>query len=175
MTAFVERIERLLLRLGIISGFATLVIIVIVVVDVAGRAVFNEPLHMGVELSELLLVSLVFLGLSAAQQRRQNFAIELLTRNFPASVQHAFELVGYLVCLGVVVLLAWPSTNQAISSFNRNEMGFGIVPFPIWPARIVLAVGLWLLALQFLCDIYRLATGHARAPVDGLHGPEMAE
>ena len=54
-------------------------------------------------------------------------------------------------------------------------MGFGIVAFPIWPARIVLAVGLWLLALQFLCDIYRLATGQTRAPAQGSQGPEIAE
>lgn len=175
MTALVERIERLLVRLGIISGFATLVIIMIVVIDVAGRAIFNNPLHMGVELSELLLVSLVFLGLAAAQHQRQNFAIEVFTRNLPVRVQNAFELVGYVVCLGIVILLAWPSTNQAISSFNRNEMGFGIVAFPIWPARIVLAVGLWLLALQFLCDIYRLATGHAKPSTHSTHAPEMAE
>lgn len=159
MTTLVGSIERLLIRLGVISGFATLIIMVIVVIDVAGRAIFNAPLHSGVEISELLLVALVFLGLGAAQQQRQNFAIELFVRHLPRSVRTAIEVVGYIVCLGIVVLLAWPSTNQAISSFNRNEMGFGIVPFPIWPARIVLALGLWLLALQFLCDIYRLMTG----------------
>lgn len=175
MIGLVERIERLLIRLGIVSGFATLMIIVIVVIDVAGRAIFNNPLHSGVESSELLLVCLVFFGLAAAQQQRQNYAIELFTRNLPMRVQSAFEFVGYVVCLAIVILLAWPSTQQAISSFNRNEMGFGIVAFPIWPARIVLAVGLWLLALQFLCDIYRLATGQTRASAQGSQGPEIAE
>ncbi|MGE0768399.1 MAG: TRAP transporter small permease [Hyphomicrobiaceae bacterium] len=162
MTPLVELIERLLLRLGVISGFATLMILIIVVVDVAGRAIFNSPLHSGVEISELLLVTLVFLGLGAAQQQRQNFAIEVFVRHLPRTFQTALELIGYLVCIGIVVLLAWPSTDQAIASFNRNEMGFGIVPFPIWPARFLLAVGLWLLALQFLCDIYRLTTGQSR-------------
>lgn len=171
MTALVEWLERLLLRLGVISGFGTLVIMVIVMIDVIGRAVFNQPLHSGVEISELLLVSLVFFGLSAAQQQRQNFALEIFTRHLPIRVQNAFELGGYVICLGIVILLAWPSTNQAISSFNRNEMGFGIVAFPIYPARIVLAIGLWLLALQFLIDIYRLATGRQRPPP--AHPPEQ--
>lgn len=171
MTALIERIERLLARLAIISGFATLVIMVIVMIDVIGRAAFNEPLHSGVELSELLLVSLVFLGLSAAQQQRQNFAIEIFTRHLPIRVQNGFEIAGYAACLAIVILLAWPSTIQAISSFNRNEMGFGIVAFPIWPARIVLAIGLWLLAIQFLCDIYRILTGQQRAAPG--HSPEQ--
>jgi len=162
MTALIGRIERMLVWLGVVSGFATLVIMVIVVIDVTGRAAFNAPLHSGVEISELLLVSLVFLGLASAQQKRQNFAIEVLSRHLPPKAQKGLELVGSLACLVIVVLLAWPSAHQAISSFNRNEMGFGIVAFPVWPARILLALGLWLLAVQFAIDILRILTGRAR-------------
>ena len=162
MIALLDRVERLLVRLGVLSGFATLVIMVIVVIDVSGRAIFNSPLHSGVEISELLLVSLVFLGLASAQQKRQNFSIEILSRFLPPKAQIGVELIGYTVCLVIVVILAWTSANQAISSFNRNEMGFGIVAFPVWPSRILLALGLWLLALQFSIDIFRLATGQER-------------
>jgi TRAP-type C4-dicarboxylate transport system permease small subunit len=162
MIALVERLERLLLSLSIISGFATLLIILIVVTDVMGRFLFNLPFHSGVELSELLLVILVFLGLAAAQQQRQNYAIEILTQHFPHRLQQAFELAGYVGCLLIVIVLAWPSSKQAIASFERGESGFGIVPFPLWPARIILAFGLWVLGAQFLCDIYRHIVGLPR-------------
>ena len=162
MKALVERIERLLLSLSIFCGFATLLIILIVVTDVAGRFLLNLPFHSGVELSELLLVVLVFLGLAAAQQQRQNYAIDILTQNFPRWLQGLFELVGYVACLLIVVVLAWPSSKQALASFERGEAGFGIVPFPLWPARIVLAIGLWLLAVQFVFDIYRHIAGTPR-------------
>lgn len=162
MIALIERVERVLLSLSIITGFATLLIILIVVIDVTGRFLFNAPFHSGVEVSELLLVILVFLGLAAAQQQRQNYAIELLTQHFPPWLQQAFELIGYVACLLIVVFLAWPSTRQAVASFERGESGFGIVPFPLWPGRILLAIGLWLLAVQFLCDIYRLTSRKPR-------------
>lgn len=174
MTALVDRLEALVIRLGVLSGFATLLIMIIVCVDVAGRAIFNAPFHSGVELSQLLLVTLVFLGLSAAQQQRQHFAIEIVARHLPAKLQRGLELLGYVICLFIVVLLAWPSTLQAMSSFERGEASFGIVPFPIWPARSVLAIGLWLLALQFVFDIYRLVTGRPRRTDQGVHG-HMAE
>lgn len=154
-----DRIEAMLVRLGVLSGFATLVIMVIVCIDVAGRAVFNAPLHSGTELSELLLVALVFLGLGAAQQQRQNFAVDVVVRHFPERVRRGFDLFSYVVCFGLVLTLAWPSTKQAIASFERGESGFGIVAFPVWPARTILAIGLWLLAVQFASDIYRLLTG----------------
>jgi len=132
---------------------------VIVVIDVAGRAFFNSPLHSGVELSELLLVALVFLGLGSAQQNRQNYAIDVASRHLPPFAQKSLELIGYAFCLGVVLLLAWPSQKQAFASFARGEAGFGIVAFPLWPARFILAFGLWVLAAQFVFDIVRLLLG----------------
>jgi TRAP-type C4-dicarboxylate transport system permease small subunit len=111
-----------------------------------------------VELSELLLVSLVFFGLAAAQQQKQHFSVELLTQHLPERVQRGLELIACLLCLAIIVLIAWPSSKQAIVSYERGEAGFGIVPFPIWPARTILAAGLWLLALQFVIDAIRLLT-----------------
>jgi TRAP-type C4-dicarboxylate transport system permease small subunit len=168
MIALIERVERGLLALSILSGFATLLIIIVVCADVAGRFLFNAPLHGGVEFSELLMVVLVFFGLAAAQQQRQNYSIEVVTRHLPDSMQKVLELLGYLTCLGIVILLAWPSSKQAIMSFERGEAGFGIVPFPLWPARILLAIGLWLLAVQFVCDICRFLVGQPRvlAPME---------
>ena len=162
MIALIERVERGLLSLSILSGFATLLIIIVVCADVAGRFMFNSPLHGGVEFSELLMVVLVFFGLAAAQQQRQNYSIELVTRHLAMWMQKLRELLGYITCLAIVILLAWPSSKQAMMSFERGEAGFGIVPFPLWPARILLAVGLWLLAVQFACHIYRFLVGQPR-------------
>lgn len=167
MLALIDKIEHLLMRLGVLSGIATLLITLCVVVDVTGRAVFNNPIHGATEMSELLLVVMVFVGLAAAQQGRQNYAIDMAARHLPERLQSVLDLLGYVFCLAVVGALAWFSTNQAVSSFQRGEAGFGIFPFPIWPARFVLAFGLWLLALQFACDVYRHVTGQPRAVAAG--------
>ena len=163
MLQLIEAVEWLLLRLGIASGLATLLITIVVVIDVAGRAIFSSPLHSATEISELLLVVLVFLGLAAAQQNRQNYAIDVATRHLPPGVQAALELLGFIFCLAVVVVLAWLSTKQAFNAYERGEAGFGIIPFPIWPARFILAAGLWLLVVQFVCDIIRHIVGRPRA------------
>ncbi len=167
MLQLIESVEWLLLRLGVVSGFATLLITILVVLDVAGRGLFSAPLHSATEVSELLLVVLVFLGLAGAQQSRQNFAIDVFSRQLPEGLQHLLEMLGYAFSLALVALLAWLSTKQAMSSFERGEAGFGIIPFPIWPARSVLALGLWLLALQFTCDILRYFLGARRADATG--------
>lgn len=164
MLPLIQAVEGLLLRLGIASGFATLLITIVVVLDVAGRSLFNAPLDMSTEISELLLVVLVFLGLAAAQQNRQNYAIDIASRHLPQGLQLLVENLGYLFSLALVATLAWLSTKQAYSAFLRGEAGFGIIPFPIWPARFILAIGLWLLSLQFVCDIIRYLIGAPRVP-----------
>ena len=175
MLPLIEAVERFLSRLGIVSGFATLIIMLVVVTDVAGRAMLNLPLHMSTEVSELLMVILVFMGLAAAQGNRQNFAIDIATRYLPANQQALVEMLGYLFSMLLVILLAWPSTKQAISSFDRGETGFGIVAFPVWPARFILALGLWLLAVQFLCDIFRYLLGVPREIAGGESKPGSHE
>ena len=167
MLHFIEGVEWLLLRLGIVSGFATLVVTLVVVADVAGRSLISQPLEMATEISEFLMVVLVFLGLAAAQQNRQNYAIDVAARHLPLRLQLLLEHLGYLFSLVLVAVLAWLSTKQAISAFQRGETGFGIIAFPIWPARFVLALGFWLLALQFVCDLLRYILGAPRVVTAG--------
>ena len=167
MLHLIEAVERFLSRLGILSGFATLTIMLVVVADVAGRALLNAPLHMSTEISELLMVILVFMGFAAAQGNRQNFAIDVATRHLPENIQQLIEMLGYVFSLILVAMLAWFSTEQAYSAFERGEAGFGIIAFPIWPARFILALGLWLLAVQFVCDILRYFIDAPRASTAG--------
>ncbi len=147
--------QRMTLNLGILSGFGTLVIMVLIVVDVAGRTLFNTPIPGSNEFSELLLIAMIFLGLAAAQQRREHFAIELAIQYLPPSAKRWVTLGGWLVSLAVVGLLAWLSARQAWTSMLRNEASYGTIAFPIWPARAVLALGLGLLSLQLVIDIVR--------------------
>lgn len=151
--------ERLTLHLGALSGFATLAIMVAVVLDVAGRFLFNAPIPGANEFSELLLVAMIFLGLAAAQQQRQHFAIEIAIQRLRPSIRRWVELGGWLVSLAIVGLLAWMSGKQAWTAMLRGEASYGVIPFPIWPARVVLAFGLGLLALQIALDILRLLRG----------------
>lgn len=149
--------------LGILSGFITLAVMVVVVLDVGGRSLFNAPIGGANEFSELLLVGMIFLGLAAAQQQRQHFAIEIATLRLPTGAQRWVRLFGWLVSLGIVGLLAWVSGKQAWTSWLRGESSYGTIAFPIWPARMVIAFGLALLALQLAIDSLRILFGREAA------------
>ncbi|WP_340151247.1 TRAP transporter small permease [uncultured Sneathiella sp.] len=151
----IEVFERFLLRLGIASGFLTLFTMFVVVIDVAGRTFLNMPLIGGNEFAVLLLVALVFLGLAAAQQRRHNFAIDLVTRLLPPTALRFVNIVTSLISTILLGLLTWLTAELSWSMMLSGESSYGIIAFPIWPSRILITIGLGCLTLQFLFDFLR--------------------
>lgn len=160
-------IERLTLRLGILSGFATLAMMIVIILDVAGRGLFNAPISGGNELSELLLVALIFLGLAAAQQRRQHYTVDILNHIAGPVGRRVMEVIGLLTSLAVVALLAWLSAKHAWAATLQGESSYGTISFPIWPARILIAFGFALLAIQFVIDLVKLFGWSSGAPDTG--------
>jgi TRAP-type mannitol/chloroaromatic compound transport system permease small subunit len=55
----------------------------------------------------------------------------------------------------VVAILAFGAWKIAYESVVELEMRIGVFRFPIWPFRIVFALGLTLLAVQFLSNSIR--------------------
>ncbi len=141
--------------MGTLGGFGTLAVMIVVIVDVGGRALFDQPLPGGNEFAELLLVALIFLGLAAAQQRRQHYRVEVLTNHLSPGLRRVLSAIGLLASLLVVGLLAWLSLRHAWQATLKGEASYGIISFPIWPARLVVAIGLALLAMQLLIDFCR--------------------
>lgn len=150
-------IDRLLGRLshllGIASSLAVVGITVAIVIDVTGRFVWAEPLDGASEFAVAALVAVIFLGLAPAQRNSANFRVDLLLRLLPNAGQRLLELGWRLVALAVVGLLAWLTSVEAVRSTAMGEASFGTIAFPVWPARLVLSFGLWVLVAQLLVEI----------------------
>lgn len=155
MRTVARLIERFTRQLGVLGGFATLMVMIVIILDVAGRTFFNAPIPGGNELSELLLVVLIFLGLAAAQQGRNHYTVDIVTHLLGPVAQRRLETIGMVVSLLVVGLLAWLSAKHAWQAMLQGESSYGTISFPIWPARVVIAFGLGLLALQLIIDIVK--------------------
>lgn len=143
-------IDKVTAALGILSGSTVLIVMLVVCADVVGRSLFNTPLDGATEASELLLACLIFFGLAAAQKNRQHYMVELLVARLQPPARRFLDAFTLLLSAGVTALLCWYSSRQALVSFEMDEVGFGTVAFPIWPARIVVALGLGLFSIQYL-------------------------
>lgn len=154
-------IERCHVALGSLSGIATLLMIALVVPDIILRKYFSQTIDGASEANVLLLVMMVYIGLAGAQARGAHFRVTLVTDRLPPGAQRFLAALMALLSIAGIGLLAVMTTENAIGSVQRGEASFGVISFPIWPGRVMVALGLWLLVLQFFLDLLRAIFGLA--------------
>lgn len=103
-----------------------------------------------IEVSEIILVGVAFLGMAYAQRRSAHVGTSLLTDRLPARAARVARACGKWVMVLFVAWLLYATAERAISSYLIGESRFGLVPVPIWPARVLLALGVLVLLLETL-------------------------
>jgi TRAP-type C4-dicarboxylate transport system permease small subunit len=105
------------LRGGIVflGGIMLLVMMAMTIVDVIGRYVFNSPLSGAGELTELLLVSVIFMGLPAVTMQKEHVTVDLFTARMPQWIERwRIYAIGILstIILGTIGWQLWVHAGQ---------------------------------------------------------------
>ena len=147
-----RRINRLSQAFAELSGWLIVPMMLTIFIDAVLRGLFNQAVAGVVEFNSLLLVAMVYLGLAGAQSKGANFRVTLLSDRLPAWLNKVLITLGYLLMLLTLSILLWFCTGAALFSFERDEIGYGLIDFPLWPSRALICLGLVLLLVQYLAD-----------------------
>lgn len=168
-----DYVERFNLGAGAISGICIILFIVTIVPDALTRSFASYSMQGISEFNILTLVVLVFLAQAAAQCRKEHFQVRILLDNLPKALAPVSLFFVYSAQLIVAGVFAWLTTSRAVMAYSINESTFSVISFPVWPARIVIAVGFWMLTVQLLIDLLRVvAPGWAPEPKRSPEEPE---
>lgn len=104
-----EAVPRNLMRriMAVLCGAMLMVMMALTVVDVVGRYLFAHPIPGATELTEILLVAVIFLGLPVISLDRDHVAVDILTEHLPRPIRAVLDLVTSLVSAGVLGAIAW--------------------------------------------------------------------
>lgn len=154
--------------LAFLAVFCIVAMLIAIVADVTRRTLAGESVPGVVELGEVAMVVIVFLGLGFAERRGAHVAMTLVVRKLAPRTAAIVNGLGLLLVVAVVGWMVWVTADRALESFAVQEYRFGLVRVPVWPARIAIAVGLavYFLELVFrLIDDVRAARGEVPPPV----------
>jgi TRAP-type transport system small permease protein len=93
--------------LGVAASAILLAMMLLTFVDVVARYVFNRPVRGAFEVTELMLVVLIFAGLPLVSFADEHALMDFVDRLLGAGVQHRLARAVQAVCAGIMFLLAW--------------------------------------------------------------------
>ena len=163
--------------LAFLAVLCIVIVLVAIIADVTRRSLAGKSVQGVVELGEVMMVVIVFLGLGYAERRGAHVSMTLLVRKLPTRSAAIINGLGLLLVVAVVGWMVYVTADRALASFEVREYRFGLVRVPVWPARIAIAVGL---AVYFLELVFRLfddiqaARGKGPGPVSEDAGVDAA-
>jgi TRAP-type transport system small permease protein len=140
--------------LGTFAAIVLGAVMMVSVVDVVGRYVFNRPLPGSSEITEVLMAILIYAGLPLVSLRRAHIAVDLLDPVTPPALARVRDAIVGLVSVFVLAIVAWrlwAYADQIRSSKDVTEY----LKLPLAPFAYAMSVLAGVAAVVELCRTLR--------------------
>ena len=146
-------------------GFAASVILfsmmLITFVDVIGRYVFNRPMRGAFEITELMLLVLIFAGLPLVSHADEHVTMDFIDNMLGARARRAVIRIAHAVCAGIFLSLAWLIWLKAAKIHSYGDTT-DVLRITVGPFVYFMAV---MIALSGLIHIWKVfASSQPPAP-----------
>jgi TRAP-type C4-dicarboxylate transport system permease small subunit len=146
--------------LGVAASVILFAMMLLTFVDVVARYLFNFPLRGGFEITELMLLVLIFAGLPLVSHADEHVTMDFIDRMLPPRAVLLVVRAAHALCAAVMFFLTWQVWIKA-----RTIAGYGdttdvlkilVGPFVYFMVAMILLTG--------LVHLYKVfAPGEARA------------
>lgn len=116
------------------------------VANVFLRDVFNKPIRGTPELSEFMMVLVIFLALAWCAITRKHVRVELIVTRFSPRIQMILNSITLLLTLGIFVIITWQSVLESMAVYDATSL----LRIPHTPFYWVMTIGLGLFSLSIL-------------------------
>lgn len=146
-------LEKVIHILGALAAVLIITIMILTTSDVIARYAIGSPLKGSVEISEILFLSAVYLGLSYTQLFHEHVGVDLFINHLSSKTRLVLETIMLSLAFFTYGLLAWRGGEAFWSSVETGEYRWGLISIPLWPARLMIPVGVSVLCLKFIAEI----------------------
>lgn len=146
-------LERVSKGLALMGACALAGMVLIISADVVSRTFFDKPIQMTCDLTELLLVIVIFLGLPYTTFLKEHVRVEFFVHMISSQrILTLIQIITGFLGIGLLALLVRATTEDAIYSFKIRELTL-VAMFPISPFKFLIVVGLFLVCLVLLTQV----------------------
>ena len=143
-------LAELLAKIGLVG------LLLIVIHEVVVRYVFDSPTLHSVELSEYLLVFVVFMSIGWVLKENRHVAVTFAVNLLPEKVRLVLNTLTSLLTLAFLGILVWKGGKTAMTAYTGNYHSSSLLNFPMWVPYALIPLGALVLSLQYLVKIGEL-------------------
>jgi len=151
-------LAELLAKIGLVG------LLLIVIHEVVVRYVFNSPTLHSVELSEYLLVLVVFMSIGWVLKEDRHVAVTFAVDLLPEKVHLVLKTLTSLLTMTFLGILVWKGGKTAFTAYTGNYHSSSLLNFPMWIPYAFIPLGALVLSLQYLVKIGELLRSLGKNP-----------
>jgi len=159
--------RKLETTLGIVAALALFAMMALTVADVIGRKLVDASIPGSLELTELLMLAVIFVALPLTSLRGEHVVFDLLETVLPAGLRAWQHRIANLVCVALLLGAAWLVFERAQRTLEQGDVtaqfGIALAPFHY-------AVALLLALTAFM---HLILAARASAKSDAFHVPPV--
>jgi TRAP-type C4-dicarboxylate transport system permease small subunit len=140
--------------MGYVATSVLTLMMLLTVSDVFGRYFINHPIPGTTEISELMMVVVVFPAMAWCTVARRHVKVDLIMSYLPKRVQMIIDTITLLIALGGYVIVTWRSFIESTATSSVT----GLLKIPYMPFFGILTIGFAMFCLAIIAQLIENAT-----------------
>ncbi|MBN2333626.1 MAG: TRAP transporter small permease subunit [Deltaproteobacteria bacterium] len=156
LRSLTKTIDKIVVKQAEASSLIMAALVVMVCYEVVRRYFFNAPTIWGLELTTFMYGVHFVMGYGYTEYYDGHVRVDIFSSRLPRKIQDILYIVlTILVTLPLVTLLGiWAWDNAITSTKILEELSSAWAP-PIWPVKLMMALGFTFLFLQVLSNLIK--------------------
>ena len=156
MKRLTKIIDKIVVKQAEASSLLMVILVVMMCYEVIRRYFFNAPTIWGLELTTFIFGVHFVMGYGYTEYFDGHVRVDIFSSKFPQKLQDILYIVLTIgITLPLVTLLCiWAWDNAIISTKILEALSSAWAP-PIWPVKLMMALGFTFLFLQVLSNLIK--------------------
>ena len=156
LLALSRAVDAMSERIGQAIYWLVLATVLISAANATVRKLFNYSSNSFLEIQWYLFSAIFLFCAGYTLKHNEHVRIDIITSRFSAKVRAGIDIFGTLFFLlpmaGLIMWLSWP---LFVDAYTRNEVSTNAGGLTIWPARLMVPVGFFLLIAQGVSELIK--------------------
>jgi TRAP-type mannitol/chloroaromatic compound transport system permease small subunit len=153
LSRFIDALNE---KIGLAISWALMLAVLICSGNAMIRYLFNTSSNAWLEIQWYLFSAIFLLATSYTLRRNEHVRIDVIVGRFSKRTQVWIDLFGFILFLmPATLLILYYSVPYALISLESQEVSSNAGGLIIWPAKLLIPVGFFLLALQGISEMIK--------------------